>query len=153
MVTESKIPNKIGVYNALIVWAILIVFLILQLLMGSKIIMQILPALSGLAFIISLLFFWRGRENAKRILNNKNSTFRSLIEGGLIGAIIFPLLVLAFTWKFFLDNLVWNDSEVFNQAIRVLLLTILFGFMTGTFGGFVVQRFNEKTIEKIKNNS
>lgn len=153
MSQENSITNKIGIYNALIAWGILVLFLILQLIRGSNIIFQILPSLIALTFITSLVLFWRGRANARRILENNDSLKRIIIEGGIIGAIFFPLLMLVFTWKiFFSPPYFWEDSAILSQTIYVFALIVFLGIITGCMGGFVFKKFNEKTISKLENN-
>lgn len=150
MIEEQSITNKIGIYNALFPWGILILFLILQLIRGSSIVLQILPALIGLTLITSLVFYWRGSANAKRILENNDSLKQVIIEGGIIGAIFFPSLMLVFTWKmFFSPPYFWEDSTIFSQTINVFALIVILGIITGCMGGFVFKKFNEKTISKL----
>ena len=151
MSSEKQLLNKIGIYDALLVWAILVLFLILQLIRGSTIILQILPALLGLTFVTSLIFFWRGSANAKRILEDKDSIVQTIIEGGIIGAILFPLLLLVLSWKmFFFGPDFWEDSEILSKTLQVFFLIVLFGVITGCVAGFVIKKFNEATLSKLK---
>lgn len=149
MPSEKSIINKIGLYDASFVWLFLVVYLVILLAITPGIILKILPAILLFCFFVSILLFWRGRENARRILKENNSPLRIAVEGGLIGTFAFLFLILFFTYQLLkTPELLWTDKEMFSTTLEILFLTIFFGFITGAFGGFVMEKFNKKTIKK-----
>jgi membrane protease YdiL (CAAX protease family) len=152
MSSKKSIINKIGFYDTSIVWIFLVIYLVVLLVITPGVILKILPFILIFCCLLSLLIFWRGRENARRVLDSKFSTFRTIFEGGLIGTFTFLFLILFFTYKLVkTPESLWNDNEIFKTALQVLFLTILFGFLTGALGSFVIEKFNKIIIKKLTN--